>query len=616
MKVLTSVIRDLSHRVNSGWECWAWQIQSAALSLRGGAEVGDRGWVSATGASDLMRACQTDIVDLFPGDQRLLTEIAWDCVQEAEVAGGLNNDIYNNMVLAFINQEVNLNVPNMLEEMRTRKLEPDTITRNRIVDYYCKSDKVDSALKFMEDSDLSLSEHLAWSLIFGQAAQGQVSKAEEILKTLNEKNIHWNLGMYKAFILGSAKFGDGDATQFFLSKYRNSLDTVILEAVQLMNKNHPDKLSFLLDKLPVNVEMFSARCRRTVKMLLETGNTEAAWRLVRMTREVAENNSDKDRVTKISPSVIALRHFILNCEKQDLILAKIRELVTSDDRIVARAVLVLVETAFERPEKSEMARKVIRELLENSDKQEKQLISNYVGQSSKRRLTEASLVSRDQLVSVFQGYCSLGLSIDKVRAWDILMKTLIPDIPDHGTWSQRELFEKTFSVKDLVTNSCHGVYSHSVVWSHILQHLINRENPLFFKTAATVCKKLKVAYGPQRWYLSLANCLVVTRDVASFVDILEVCYHNCEKKNKWDDYDVLCSSMYAAIAKGQNRNVDVDVLLGDILDEFWKRNLRIPAHFRESIMGKLHDKKLRLLFENVPVLGKHVFKRNTRKGIV
>lgn len=602
--------------MNSGWECWAWQIQSAALSLRGGAEVGDRGWVSATGASDLMRACQADIVDLFPGDQRLLTEIAWDCVQEAEVAGGLNNDIYNNMVLAFINQEVNLNVPNMLEEMRTRKLEPDTITRNRIVDYYCKSDKVDSALKFMEDSDLSLSEHLAWSLIFGQAAQGQVSKAEEILKTLNEKNIHWNLGMYKAFILGSAKFGDGDATQFFLSKYRNSLDTVILEAVQLMNKNHPDKLSFLLDKLPVNVEMFSARCRRTVKMLLETGNTEAAWRLVRMTREVAENNSDKDRVTKISPSVIALRHFILNCEKQDLILAKIRELVTSDNRIVARAVLVLVETAFERPEKSEMARKVIRELLENSDKQEKQLISNYVGQSSKRRLTEASLVSRDQLVSVFQGYCSLGLSIDKVRAWDILMKTLIPDIPDHGTWSQRELFEKTFSVKDLVTNSCHGVYSHSVVWSHILQHLINRENPLFFKTAATVCKKLKVAYGPQRWYLSLANCLVVTRDVASFVDILEVCYHNCEKKNKWDDYDVLCSSMYAAIAKGQNRNVDVDVLLGDILDEFWKRNLRIPAHFRESIMGKLHDKKLRLLFENVPVLGKHVFKRNTRKGIV
>ena len=557
-----------------------------------------------------------DDVDLFPGDQKLLTEIAWDCVREAEVGGGLNNDVYNNMILAFINQEVKLDVGNMLEEMRTRELEPDIITKNRVVDYYCKSDKVDNALQFMKDTDLSLSEHLAWSIIFGHTAQGQVSKAEEILKSLNEKNIHWNLGMYKAFILGSAKFGDADATQFFLSKYRNTLDVVILEAVQLMNKNHSDRLGFLLDKLPVNVEMFSARCRRTVKMLLETGNTDAAWRLVRMTREVAENNSDKDRVIMISPGVIALRHFIIDCEKQEQILAKIQELVESDKRIVARAVLVLIETAFERPEKSEMARKVIRELLENSDKNEQQLIRNLVGQSSKRRLTEASLVSREQLLSVFQSYCSLGLSIDKVRAWDILMKTLIPDIPDHGTWSQNELYEKTFSVKDLVTNSSHGVYSHSVVWSHILQHLINRENSLFFKTAATVCKKLKVAYGPKRWYLSLANCVVITRDVTSFVDILEVCYHNCDKKGKWDDYDVLCSSMYAAIAKCQNRNIDVDVLLGDILDEFWKRNLRIPTHFRESIMEKLHDKKLRLLFENVPVLGRNVFKRNTRKGIV
>ena len=606
-------------------ECWAWQIQSAALSIRGSGDTkdmgrdkatDDKGWVTAAGASNLMRACQTDILDLFPRDQGLLTEIAWDCVMGAEVAGGLNNDVYNNMILAFINQEIRLNVNKILGEMKERHLEPDVITRNRIVDYYCKSDDLDSALSFMAETDLRLNEHLAWALIFGYTAQGQVDKAESTLKTLNQKNIHWTKGMYKAFLLGSAKFGDTNAVEFFLSKYKNTLDVVILEAVQLMNKKHPDRLGFLLDKLPVHVETFSTMCRRTVKMLLETGNMEAAWRLARMTRDVAENNSEKDRVIMISPSVIALRHFMQTCEKPDLILERIHELVQSDKRIIARAVLVLLEIAFEKPEKTEMARKVIKELIENSDKSEQQLVRNYVGQSSKRKLTEASLVSRDQLLSVFQSYCVLGLSIDKVRAWDILMKTLIPDIPDHGTWSQNELVETAFSVKDLISSSCHGVYSQSVIWSHILQHLVNRETPLFFKTAAEVCKKLRVAYGPQRWYLSLANSLLVTRDVTSFVDILEVCYYNCERKGRWDDYDVLCSSMYAAIAKGQNRNIDVDTLLGDILDEFWKRNMRIPAHFRETIMGKLQDKKLRLLFENVPVLGRNVFKRDTRKGIV
>ena len=118
------------------------------------------------------------------------------------------------------------------------------------------------------------------------------------------------------------------------------------------------------------------------------------------------------------------------------------------------------------------------------------------------------------------------------------MKTLIPDLPDHGAWSQSELLDRCFNVKKLLQVSTnlnfsmrdqsilqsqsHGVYSHSVVWSYIIQHLINRENPLFFKTAAKLCKSLKSTYGPNRWYLSLANCVVKTNDVISYVDILGI----------------------------------------------------------------------------------------------
>ena len=82
-----------------------------------------------------------------------------------------------------------------------------------------------------------------------------------------------------------------------------------------------------------------------------------------------------------------------------------------------------------------------------------------------------------------------------------------------------------------------------------MKHLINRENDLFFKTAASLVRELKVAYGPIRWYLSLSNCLVKTEDVDSFMDILETCYRSCEKSGNMSDYEVLCSSIYAAIAK-------------------------------------------------------------------
>ena len=51
-----------------------------------------------------------------------------------------------------------------------------------------------------------------------------------------------------------------------------------------------------------------------------------------------------------------------------------------------------------------------------------------------------------------------------------------------------------------------GLYSNSVIWGSILQHLLNRENKLFFKVAANLSKELKVPYAPRRWVLSLANC--------------------------------------------------------------------------------------------------------------
>ena len=524
------------------------------------------------------------------------------------------------MLWAYNYQEVALDVSRVIEEIKSKTLEPDIKTNHLIVDYICRNNTVEAALDFIATHKIDLSERLAWSLIFGHSAAGEVKKAEQILVAMNEKNIHWARGLFKAFVLGSAKCGDVEATNFFLSKGGGAPDALLLESIEMMNKTSQKDVGFLLDRLPVSAEIFSSQCRRTIKMLLETGNTEAAWSLVSKCRDVKENNSDKDRVIKISPSVIALKHFILNCDKRPV--ESIRDQVHKikqwnvDKRIHARAVTVLVDIAFEHPDKANLARQVIKQLMMDVSKEELQTIRNYVGQNSKRRIKEASSVSNEEVVKVFNTYCVLGLTIDKIGAWDLMMKSLIPDIPDHGTWSRSELVDTAYDVKKLLSNNCQGLYSQSVVWSHIIQRLMNRENALFFSTAANLCSSLKVAYGPARWYLSLANSVVETKDVKSFVDILETCYKNCERKGEWRDYDVLCSSIYAAIVKAQNRQIDVDKLVGDILDELWRRNMKIPAHFREDIMGKLRDKKLRILFENVPVLGSNVFKRVSRDGIV
>ena len=87
-KIKMICFRDISNRVTNGRNCWAWQIQTLAFMLHSD-QAGGRNKASATNseAMILMGACQMDILDLFPADQKLLTEIAWDCVQKSDIAG-------------------------------------------------------------------------------------------------------------------------------------------------------------------------------------------------------------------------------------------------------------------------------------------------------------------------------------------------------------------------------------------------------------------------------------------------------------------------------------------------------------------------------------------------
>ena len=79
-----AAFRDLTNRVNNQRECWAWQIQSLVFMI---SMEGNYGRTSLEEATYLLRACQADILDLFPSEQKILTELAWDSVKSAHMKG-------------------------------------------------------------------------------------------------------------------------------------------------------------------------------------------------------------------------------------------------------------------------------------------------------------------------------------------------------------------------------------------------------------------------------------------------------------------------------------------------------------------------------------------------
>ena len=88
----------------------------------------------------LLKSCQRDIVDLFPSEQKLLTDIAWDCVAGSSLTEGRSPAVHHNMILAHTFQGMKLNTETVLDRIRADDLLPDIGTHHLLLDHLCRLD--------------------------------------------------------------------------------------------------------------------------------------------------------------------------------------------------------------------------------------------------------------------------------------------------------------------------------------------------------------------------------------------------------------------------------------------------------------------------------------------
>ena len=280
--------------------------------------------------------------------------------------------------------------------------------------------------------------------------------------------------------MGSARAGDLQMVDFFLHKLKTPSDQLVLQAIFELNKRHPEKTSMLLDLPARDVKAYSQACRRTVKALVESGNTEAALRIVRKTRVDKMNDTNKERVIKICPSVIVVAEILSRSSEVNEVMEQILSLVPSDPKIVSRTVPLAIDLSFRCSEQVPFCKALIAHIMENFPEARDE-VRELVGQSSKRFLKTASRAdSEEEIYRVFQVFSYLGLKLEgkgrsgASRGWDLIMNRLIPTIPVEGSWSVASLVERCWQVKAELDRCNGGLYSHSVVWGSITQHLLNR----------------------------------------------------------------------------------------------------------------------------------------------
>lgn len=609
---------------------WAYNIHNLIFMIK------SDGLVTSDEAQALMQTCQRDILDLMPSSQQTLTELAWDAVSadSTTITGVQLPSLYSHMLDAYTFQNIEANVGHVREAMSRHCAELTFGTKLSLVKHLCWQGRVEEAWEVQrEGRGMAWSESLASHFVQGHAGLEQMGAAEDVLQMLNDKNIHWGSVCYEAMVLGCARAGDMDRVEFFLDRLKENSDQALLLAIVETNRTHPNELEPLLRYKVGKVDVFSNNCRRTVKALVESGNLEAAWQVVRKTRLLKIMNTDKESAIRICPSVICVSGLLAQGDLSvGALIEKVEQLKPMDPKIITRTVPIAIDLCFKDGHRVDFCKSVIDSIVDKFPEEE-EAIKNLVGQSSKRLMRRAGESGSDEEVyNVFRVFSSLGLKLEgkgrsgSSRGWDLLLNQLLPTIPNEGTWTEQSLKSQCWEVRNNLAKFSAGLYSNSVIWGSILQHLLNRENKLFFKVAANLSNELKVPYAPRRWVLSLANCLVKLEDVKSFVDILEVAYNNASaKRGNWDDLEVVCEALlHFAVrgsrqagrkADGSTHDLRCHQVLVWVLDEVWARRLRLPARQLEKLACKVHDqggKGLAEAIRNVPKIEPEELSRRWR----
>ena len=583
-------VGGLLGKVRAGEECWAYDLQGLVATVR------QDGMVTPEEAASLMRACARDVLDLLPSEQRSLTARAWAAVGSATCTGSRQPQMFANMLDAFTFQEMEADVAGMQEAMAEGGVEASHQVKVALLRHLCSLGRVEEARAVQgEGRGMAMSEDLAAIFLRAHAALGQEAAAEEVLRELNTRNIHWGARCYEALVLGSARAGDLDRLDFFLHRLKVPSDALVLAAIVEMAREHAGGLGLLLGLEPRCTEEYSKGCRRAVKALVEAGYAEAAWTVVSKTRVHKLNNTDKERVIRICPSVIVVNSLLATSTAVEAVLGKVEELVAVDPKIIGRTVALAIDLALRDGQKADFCKSLIAHIMA-SHPGEKEAITDLVGQTAKRLLKVAIQEETDEEVyRVFSMFSHLGLRMEgrgrsgSSRGWDLIMNKLLPTIPAEGSWSEASLKARCWEVRDGLVAASQGLYSNSVTWGSVLQHLLNRENATFFRVAAALTRELGTPYAPRRWVLSLANCLVKLEDVKSFVDILEVAHINSHKRGDTDDLEVVTEALLHFVTRGQRmrgastQQPRAHVVLVDVLEEVWVRKVRLPGRQVERV---------------------------------
>jgi len=598
----SKAVGELKERVEQNRDCFGYQVESMITSIS--LEVTS----DSTEIIPLMKACGRDILDYYPEQQKRLTWNAYNTAKKVQLNEKHTSHFHNISLDAFLFQNVNFDPHQFLRDMEIYQVNPNVRTFEGLQAYFCRKKDMDSAISMMTTAPymdhLTLNENVASNLIYGHVARGDYKEADKILHLLDEQKIRYGSKVANSFILGAAVHGDADMLNEHI-EISDCDDNVLVDALVL--SANPGNEKVILNKLS-NIErneteyqFFTQICRRAVKHLVEKNNVSAAEQLVLLTKEIKVNSSKKEQVISISPSVILLSKMLESPQKPVDFISRVYKLKTVDSRIVPRAIDILFNVMLQDPTKKQFCISTTRLFFEELGLKQKLEAESLVGQNIARRLKRVK--SENDAMFLLKESCDLGIKVTVIPS--VWFLTLDIFIPENYFEDSKLLLSRIHEVREIFDCICvinGGIYSNSTVWGYITTFLLSYRTDVSFYVVAKIIKYHGCVYSPKSWYDKLGYALLATKDVQSYMKILEVTYKNSERRGDGEDFKQLCWSLLVVINTAKRNNQDIDDILEKVFQELWVRKIEIYQDVSEQLANKITNPFLAEAVKNLPIL--------------
>jgi len=599
-------VSELLDRGAHGEGSWSFMVESMI------AHIGIEGRVRYSDVLSLMQSCKADTIDLFPKDQKSLTINAWDAVKQANLTEKEKDrdvSLYCTALEAFLFQEIPIDEEDFISDMEKHRIWRNVRVDKKFLAFHCKNKDIEKALQIIEEKNkgppegkIVLDEGVASKLILCYASRGEFKEAYKILTSLNMRKINYGRSVPNAFVLGAASAGDVFRLTELIKQHQPH-DQVLLDALLELNKVAPDQLDAVLDFLPKDKTKYSKPCRRAVKKFIENNQLEVAEKLILKMEPLPEDRKDQEYSHSCFATLPGiLTHEIVKQETDPIkLFQKIEVLSTVDDTIFLRTIALLLELCLTEPDRKRFCESAVKTLMQTHCDTTllNNMLNRYVGPLVMNKVKDAE--TDNDIFLILKVASDLGIKLQD-NEWAEALLYLIPRDREYTVSVLYGRVKLIREVLDGVSKREGGMYSTSVIHSHIFRHLFGSKDEVFFKTASARTRQLGVIYGPKRWFQQLGYSLLDTRDAESYVDILEVAVKNSIKRGDGEDLIRVGLAINVAINVANKHDENIEILLGTISAMIVERRLTLHWEVKEKMLLEVKGTETEALVNSVPVL--------------